>query len=225
MSGDSAVNASEFYKANVGLVHTVARKGYSRLVSANVGIDYEDVFQEMSVVFLKAFEGFDPSRGFKFSTYFFMSAYNRLNAWAADMIDERLKHGVVSIEELNDGNEDENYSLSEVLLVDEGTPEHSYRVVELLEHIARSLSPLASLLLTWSVAPPKELMDEIRKAELNAEFGRSLGLNVRCMASITPRYVGRFLRMVSDVSQGEIERAIKEIDALRYTEAKRFIGA
>ena len=215
---------AEFYKANVGLVHTVARKGYSRLVAANVGIDYEDVFQEMSVVFLKAYEGFDASKGFKFSTYFFMSAYNRLNSWASDLIDERLKHGVVSIDELNDSGGEEDYSLEDVMLVDAATPEAHCRVTELLEHIARTLSPLANLILTWAVAPPKELLDEVRKAELNAEFGRSIGLNVRCMTSVNPRFVSRFIQMISDVTQSELNKALKEIDALRYTDTKRFIG-
>lgn len=219
------ISKAEFYKANVGLVHTVAKKGYGRLAAANVGIDYEDVFQEMSIVFLKAYEGFDESRGFKFSTYYFMSAYNRLNSWASNLIDERLKHGVVSIEELSHGNDGEDYSLSEVLMIDEATPEGQYRVTELLEHIARSLSPLANLILTWAVAPPQELLDEVRKAELNAEFGRSMGLNVRCMAMVTPRYVSRFIQMISDVTQAEVNRALKEIDALQHTDAKRFIGA
>jgi len=92
------MNKAEFYKANVGLVHTVSRKGYTRLVKARVTIDYEDVFQEMSMVFLKACDGFDESRGFKFSTYFFMAAYNRLNNWAQALIDDRMRY--TSVDEM-----------------------------------------------------------------------------------------------------------------------------
>jgi RNA polymerase sigma factor (sigma-70 family) len=216
-------NKAEFYKANVNLVHAVARKGHARLTAANVGIDYEDVFQEMSVVFLKAYEHFDASLGFQFSTFFYRSAYNRLNKWATDLIDERLKHGVVSIDELNDSGDGES-ALEEVLMVDPETPEENCRVTQLLEHIARTLSPLANLILTWAVAPPKELLDEVRKVELNAEFGRSIGLNVRCMTTVNPRFVSRFIQMISDVSQAEINKALKEIDTLRYSETKRFIG-
>lgn len=215
---------AEFYKANVGLVHAVAKKGYTRLAAANVSVDYEDVFQEMAIVFLKAYEHFDASLGFQFSTFYYRSAYNRLNKWATDLIDERLKHGVVSIDELNDSADTES-SLEEVLMVDPDTPEAHCRVTELLEHIARKLSPLANLILTWAVAPPKELLDEVRKAELNAEFGRSLGLNARCTVSVTPRFVSRFIQMISDVTQAEVNRALKEIEELRYTDAKQFIGA
>ena len=30
--------------------------------------------------------------------------------------------------------------------------------------------------------------------------------------------------MISDVAQSELNKALKEIDALRYTDTKRFIG-
>jgi RNA polymerase sigma factor (sigma-70 family) len=217
------MNVAEFYKANVGLVHSVSRKGFARLTAAKVGIDYEDVFQEMSLIFLKAYEGFDVSRGFKFSTYYYMAAYNRLNAWATDMIDERLKHGVVSVEELSDQGEEE-LSLDETLLVDEETPEFHVQTRQLLDHITNRLSPLAALILTWSIDPPPDLMEELRKAQINADYGRSMGLNTRCMAQPSPRYVAGFIRMISSVQHAEMESALREIAALRYKAVKDYIG-
>jgi RNA polymerase sigma factor (sigma-70 family) len=218
---------ADFYKANMGLVHDVSRRGFSRLAAAKVTIDYEDVFQEMSVVFIKAFEGFDESRGFKFSTYYFMCAYNRLNKWAQDMIEERLKHGVVSIDELNAGSEDGDANLSSILeeFADPSNdPESSYRVRELLEYMGKTLSPLAGLIMEWSVTPPEEILTEVRKAQSYADYGRSRGYNTRCMVRVTPRYVATFIRMISEISQLEVNRALKEIDDFRYQEASRFIG-
>ena len=222
------MTTADFYKANLGLVHAVSRKGFSRLAAAKVTIDYEDVFQEMSVVFLKAFEGFDESKGFKFSTYYFMCAYNRLNRWAQDMIEERLKHGVVSIDELNDSSEQGDMDLASTLeeFVDPSSdPESSYRVRELLEYMAKTLSPLAGLILEWSVAPPEEIVIEVRKAQHYAEYGRSKGYNVRCMVQVSPRYVAGFVRMISNVSQPEVTRALKEIEDIRHLKAPYFIGA
>ncbi len=219
---------AEFYKANMGLVHAVSRKGFSRLATAKVTIDYEDVFQEMSIVFLKALEGFDESRGFKFSTFYFMCAYNRLNKWAQDMIEERLKHGVVSIDELNASSDEGDMDLASTLedYADRSSnPESSYRVQELLEYMAKTLSPLAGLILEWSIAPPEEVLTEVRKAQHYAEYGRSKGHNTRCMVQVTPRYVASFIRMISDVSQPDVAKALKEIDDLRYSEASRFVGA
>lgn len=219
---------AEYYKANMGLVHVVSRKGFSRMAAAKVVIDYEDVFQEMSIVFLKAFEGFDESRGFKFSTYFFMCAYNRLNRWAQDLIEERLKHGVVSIEELGhnlDGDDIDMGSMMQDMSDPSADPESSYRVRELLEHMATKLSPLAALILEWSIAPPKEVMVEVRKAHQYAEYGRSKGHNSRCMVQVSPRYVASFIRMVSDASQPEVTKALRELEELRYSDARLFVGA
>lgn len=219
---------AEYYKANMGLVHVVSRKGFSRMVAAKVVIDYEDVFQEMSIVFLKAFEGFDESKGFKFSTYFFMCAYNRLNRWAQDLIEERLKHGVVSIEELGhnlEGDDIDMGSMMQDMSDPSADPESSYRVRELLEHMATTLSPLAGLILQWSIAPPEEVMTEVRKAHQYAEYGRSKGHNSRCMVQINPRYIASFVRMISDASQPEVTKALREIEELRYSDAKLFVGA
>lgn len=218
------MSAADFYKANVGLVHSVSKKGYARLRSAGVGLDYDDIFQEMSIVFLKAYSGFDESQGFKFSTYYFRAAYNKLNTWAQKMIDERLEHGVVSIQELNHTEDGEN-SLEDVLMVDHTTPEAQYRVTQFLTHINDTLSPLASLILAWVLQPPPQVMTEVSKAEANAQFGRSLGYNTRCMVNVTPRYIANFIQMISDVTQPDVERALKEIDRLRYTDVKNYIGA
>jgi len=217
------MSAADYYKANVGLVHAVSRKGHLRLVKAGVGVEYDDVFQEMSVVFLKAYKGFDATKGFKFSTYYFMAAYNKLNTWAQKMIEERLEHGVVSIQELNHTDDGEN-SLEDVLMVDHTTPEAQYRVTEFLNHINENLTPLASLILAWVLQPPRQVMTEIRKAEANARFGRSLGYNSRCMVNVSPRYIANFIQMISDVKQPEVDRALKEIERLRYADAKQYIG-
>lgn len=218
------MNAADYYKANIGLVHAVSKKGYGRLVKAGIGVEYDDVFQEMSVVFLKAYKGFDESKGFKFSTYYFMSAYNKLNTWAAAMIAERLEHGVVSIQELSQNNDGEDYNLEEVLMPDSATPEAHYRVTQFLHHVTDTLSPLATLIIAWVMQPPPELMAEVKKAEANAAYGRSLGYGSRCMLDISPRYVGKFIQMISSVSQGEVDRALKEIERLRYVDVKEYIG-
>jgi RNA polymerase sigma factor (sigma-70 family) len=222
------MTSADFYKANMGLVHAVSRKGFSRLATAKVVIDYEDVFQEMSIVFLKAFEGFDESKGFKFSTYYFMCAYNRLNRWAQGLIEERLKHGVVSIEELSHGSDGDDMDLGNVMqdyADPSADPESSYRVTELLQYMLKNVSPLAGLILEWSIMPPQEVMTEVRKAHQYAEYGRSKGYNARCMVQVSPRYIASFISMISDVSQSEVTKALKEIEDIRYSEAKLFVGA
>ncbi len=48
---------------NIGLVHTCARRFVGR------GVEYDDLFQAGSMGLVKAVDGFDESRGLKFSTY------------------------------------------------------------------------------------------------------------------------------------------------------------
>lgn len=48
---------------NIGLVHTCAKRFFGR------GPEYDDLFQAGCVGLVKAVDGFDPSRGFCFSTY------------------------------------------------------------------------------------------------------------------------------------------------------------
>ncbi len=48
---------------NIGLVHTCARRFHGK------GIEYDDLFQAGCMGLVKAVDGFDPERGFCFSTY------------------------------------------------------------------------------------------------------------------------------------------------------------
>lgn len=48
---------------NMGLVHACAKKFRGR------GIEYDDMFQAGCIGLIKAVDGFDPQRGFAFSTY------------------------------------------------------------------------------------------------------------------------------------------------------------
>lgn len=52
-----------FVAANLGLVHSLAHRMTGR------GIEYEELYSAGCLGLVKAVEGFDPSRGLKFSTY------------------------------------------------------------------------------------------------------------------------------------------------------------
>ena len=54
---------AEFIEKNLGLVHACAGRFKGR------GIEYEELYSAGCLGLVKAVEGFDPSRGLKFSTY------------------------------------------------------------------------------------------------------------------------------------------------------------
>lgn len=56
-------NRDKLIEENLGLVHACANKFRGR------GTEYDDLFQAGCVGLIKAADGFDPSRGFAFSTY------------------------------------------------------------------------------------------------------------------------------------------------------------
>ena len=53
----------EWICANIGLVHACAKRFTGR------GMEYDDLFQAGCMGLVKAADGFDESRGLKFSTY------------------------------------------------------------------------------------------------------------------------------------------------------------
>ena len=53
----------KFVSENLGLVHECAKRFKGR------GIEYDDLYQSGCLALIKAIDGFDESRGFKFSTY------------------------------------------------------------------------------------------------------------------------------------------------------------
>ena len=57
------MNREDFICANLGLVHTCARR------FAGKGIEYDDLYQAGCVGLVKAADGFQPERGLCFSTY------------------------------------------------------------------------------------------------------------------------------------------------------------
>lgn len=59
----SELSRSQMIEENIGLVHSCANKFKGR------GVEYDDLFQAGCVGLIKAADGFDPDRGFSFSTY------------------------------------------------------------------------------------------------------------------------------------------------------------
>lgn len=60
---ESVKEREDFVLSNLGLVHSLAHRLKGR------GIEYEELYSAGCVGLIKAMEGFDETRGFKFSTY------------------------------------------------------------------------------------------------------------------------------------------------------------
>lgn len=83
-----------------GLIHKFARGGYSRLIGAGVSIDYEDVFQEMCISYVKAVEKYDPDTGIGFSAYMGRTVINNFNKYAERELRTHFGLGIMSVEDM-----------------------------------------------------------------------------------------------------------------------------
>lgn len=77
------IEINEQVEGNMPLVHHMiklfARKRYFQLNYKHP--DYDDAFQIGCMALMKSAQGFDPSRGWKFSTYAARSIWNSLSRW------------------------------------------------------------------------------------------------------------------------------------------------
>lgn len=67
------------FQENVGLVHLQAKKAFKWASGASTGMTYEDCFQEASLAFVLAAQGFNPDAGVKFSAYYTQVAFSQFH--------------------------------------------------------------------------------------------------------------------------------------------------
>ena len=229
-------NLGRYYADNMGLIHVVARKGYGRLQGIGANIGYDDLVQELSEVFIKAYDLFDEGRGLQFSTYFMFSARNEINKIAERFERERtggvvvsavknkeeygyevereyLHGGTSSIEDLNAAGE-EGSSIEETIAADCPTPEEIVCAGQAAAYLLSQLSPLASQIAEMAINPPDFIEREFVAFQAHAEYARSVGLERRCRGVINVSFVASVLERVTDISASQIRAAKSEITSL-----------
>lgn len=191
----------DFYRKNAGLARKVAFKVYHRLLAMGAAVEYCDVEQEATIAMMAAYEKFDPALGFKFSTYYYRAAYNKLNGFVASYEKDRAILGVVSIHRAD--GDDESFELD--LPCGSGSPEQMLEARQTLTEIERELTPLAGKLLELLIEPP---------SALESEWAAARSLGVERTQEMTLSFAGRYLRALTGASGREIDAACREVRAL-----------
>ncbi len=200
---------NSFYEENIRLVHSVALKGHRRLEGIGASIGYNDLFQEMSIVFLKTLETFDEEKG-KFSPYFFKMAFFRINKIAEKFEIERAV--CRSTQEIaSDRFDGEVDVVLESIGDDRAGVEDVVSACELIEKIMENISPLAQKIFEWAIMPPAQVKKEIEARYMHAELSRGLGLHRRY---IEPNGLALACEMleIAGVDAGEIKRARLQLE-------------
>lgn len=134
------------------LVHQQARVNYTTLMRAGVTIDYEDVYQEGLIALHRAIQKYDPLKatkagkqppktknGYSFTTYLTWTIYFELRRWAEKMIEEKVKHGVVNVEDMGDSGCD----VLETIVSEGASPEQVLEAKQEFRWRMRQLTPVA----------------------------------------------------------------------------------
>jgi len=208
-------NLDRFYADNVRLVHSVARRCFSRLQAIGAVMDYEDVFQELSEIFVRAYDKFDDTAGYKFSTYYMTSAYNGFNKIAKSHEVERLENGVRSMEEMGSRMDDES-DIYSVVASEAATPEQTAVANSSANGMLKSLSPIAALIAELAIDPPDWVEHEFNAAQVHAECSRNLGKERRARGSLNVSFVAGLLEKVTTLPAGTIRAG--KLEVLAYAE-------
>lgn len=189
-----------FYRANTGLANKVAMKVFARLMSMGAAVEFDDVFQEASVVMQRTYEKFDPSKGFKFSTYFMRAAYNELNKFVESYEKDCTVLGVMSIQAAR-GDDGEELDMESTIDGHHMSPEEALELKQNLEGIEQKLSPLALFLLQMSVDPPEQMTQEwkLQRELCGSHF-----------VEMPMRFVADYVRRLTGLSALELKLASAE---------------
>lgn len=200
-----------YYRENVGLIHVVAKKGWGRLQRVGAQYPYEDIYQELSITFIKAFDGFNDNLGNKFSTYFVTSAQHHVNKIVKAYEIERMELKMRSVEEMASWSEDGEGSECDLVASEDLTPEERCEFMESIEAMEAKLSPLAMQILTLALDPPEFLEREFHAASSHAKCSRDSGTEKRATRSLNVAFVCDFLDKTRIAKPLDIRMARLEI--------------
>lgn len=175
-----------------------------------MAMDYDDIFQELSVVFIKAYDGFDESKG-QFSTYFTWAAYNRVNVMAKRH-ENSIEFTARSVDEIATwGDGDNDMNIGDLIPAGDGTPEQITEATQAFRQFASRLSPLAARMVELAIDPPACFDLELEAAAAHAEEGRASGRPSRCKRqSINLSFIGHVL-VKAGVNERDVGNARKEV--------------
>ena len=218
---------AEFFEANKGLVYKVSMAAMRRISQSGIAVDFNDIYQVASEAFIRCYQGYDPTSGFQFSTYFWKSAMNAVNAAFSPLIRERMEYGTVSVEEMTANasrGEDDEVSMADVVLKDTTDPQSLVAIREFLADVDARLSPLAKLILNWLIDPPDDLLEAIESQTAHAIYARSLGFVRRAPTlNLRPRAIGSYLIDIHGVDRGKVRLALEEIKQVQVAYAERLL--
>lgn len=133
-------------------------KSYRRARASGLQLEFDDIYQEASIAYIRASKTFNPALGYRFITYLGAAIMTTLANYKHRQ-DRQLAGRTVSIDSMLN----EEGDAYEIFPGSEGSPLDELCVVDGLQEAMRELGPLGAQMVEWMIDPPPEI-----EAELNA---------------------------------------------------------
>jgi DNA-directed RNA polymerase specialized sigma24 family protein len=201
------------FEDHVGLTHKLAKRMFAWAQSFQVSMDYEDAFQEVSVAFVKAAEGYKPETGNAFSTYYTFCAKTHFKKFMEKEMGRTNRHldratgqisgaGMVSVDDMRFEDDTDPYEV-----LDAGVHHSPEAAMELKQELAEryaKLKPVARTMFDWMTQPPQELIDELGR--IRAHHNEKPG----ALELPTIREIGDFM-VLGGLSAGQVSDAARQL--------------
>lgn len=147
----------DYEKMMAALSHRARR----RAEAAGIVVEFEDLFQEARMTFMRACETFDAEKGAKFSTYLWASVKNNLKR--IETVARSVQMRTVSMDKAI-GEETEG-TYHDILADDQESAEDRLERLETQSSHFRRLSEAAKRVILALDAPTPEILRELRRME------------------------------------------------------------
>lgn len=203
---------SQFYTENESLIHFASQKALKRFAAAGLGdrIEYEEIFGNLTEVFLKSYQQFDPERS-KFSTYFVTACHNFITDRMSKMFRVEMKTDSANAmaemrSEDGDDNMDELFDTDPML-------EDEVALLSEVNYMRQNLSPFARILFDYSVNPPQFIIDEFRAQRAQCSLASSIGLKTNHSTEIDLHFIANCLKGTAQNPETvkHLKRAVDEV--------------
>jgi RNA polymerase sigma factor (sigma-70 family) len=124
-------------------LHRLAMKCYARVQAMGLGMDFDDVLQEMNMTYVRAKATWNPEKGVRFSTYCQTACMNNFNQRIERQVKDRTEMGMISYDEaLGDRPEDAGDDALEYLVGDVNAVDSAESQMEIVQEARARLARL-----------------------------------------------------------------------------------
>lgn len=194
--GPQSRSFSTKFEDHEPLLHTMTRKCFGRLVQMNPSADYEDLFQELCVAFVRAQKTYDPTKGISFTAYMGRAVYNEFNRLMDKTVRDNTEIPMISAQELESRGDDGDIDFYGTFDPRQDTMEDLIvRSDDARDNFMR-LSYVARLVVKELHKPSPELLKTHAGMVAHATLARAMGESVgRVPHEITLRVVAQHLHL------------------------------